>query len=182
MKILNIHEREIPVPAATAGVLLNSLASESDGFWPGTTWPRMRLTGPLRVGATGGHGPVRYAVEAFGPGRLVKFRFMAPSGFEGGHFFEVLPAGGRGALLRHTLDMSVTGLAALSWLLVYRPLHDALLEDALALAQLSLGKVPQIRPWSLWVRALRWLLSGGTAPRQWAPVPIRQGFRQRKPA
>jgi hypothetical protein len=54
----------------------------------------------------------------------------------------------------------------LSWPLIYRPLHDALLEDSLARAQHSLGLSPEIRGWSFWTRLLRRLVSGGKAPPQ----------------
>jgi hypothetical protein len=41
--------------------------------------------------------------------------------------------------------------------LIYRPLHDALIEDSLATAERSLG-VAGVRPqWSVWVRLLRFL-------------------------
>ncbi|WP_313954106.1 SRPBCC family protein, partial [Accumulibacter sp.] len=151
MQVLNIHEREISVSAAELGALLNSLSSASDALWPRLMWPPMRFDRPLGVGASGGHGPVRYAVEEFSPGRVVKFRFSGPSGFNGIHQLEVLPKREDCTVLRHTLDMKAQGAALLSWPLVFRPLHDALLEDSLALAQAAFGAVPQVRPWSPWV-------------------------------
>jgi hypothetical protein len=54
--------------------------------------------------------------------------------------------------------MQTRGLARLSWPLVIEPLHDALLEDALATGTLSLNLEPEIRPWSFRVRLLRWIL------------------------
>ncbi len=132
--------------------------SRAPGFWP-----PMLLDRPLGVGASGGHGPVRYVVEAFRPGQRVQFRFAGPRGFNGCHRFEILPTGEHSTILRHTLDMNAEGPALLSWPLVFRPLHDALLEDALARAQASLGKNPLVRPWSPWVKFLRWLPSGGKA-------------------
>ena len=47
-----------------------------------------------------------------------------------------------------------------------RPLHDALIEDSLERAARAVGAVPRVRAWSIRVRALRWLLSGGRAPRR----------------
>jgi hypothetical protein len=85
--------------------------------------------------------------------------------------------GANSTLLRHTIDMKVGGPALLSWPLVIRPLHDALREDALALAQASLGLAPVVRPWSPWVKFLRWAMSGGRARRQKAP----DANGQRKP-
>jgi hypothetical protein len=48
-------------------------------------------------------------------------------------------------------------------------MHDALMEDCLATAQVSLGLAPIIQAWSPWVRILRWLVSGGKARSQVAP-------------
>ena len=64
-------------------------------------------------------------------------------------------------VLRHTLRMSTRGPALLSWPLVFRPLHDALIEDSLATAEASLGQPTQIQPWSAWVKFLRWMATGG---------------------
>jgi hypothetical protein len=61
----------------------------------------------------------------------------------------------------------------LTWLLVVRPLHDALMEDAMALAQARLGLEPDVRPWSRWVKCLRWVMSRGQARAQ--QTPIRHG-------
>ncbi len=118
----------------------------------------MRLDRPLQVGASGGHGPIRYRVEAYEPGRAVVFRFTRPQGFEGTHGFEV-EARSTGSRLRHVLEMEARGTACVSWPLVFRPLHDALIEDALDRAQRALGEVPA-RPnrWSAFVRLLRFLL------------------------
>jgi hypothetical protein len=106
------------------------------------------LDRPLGGGASGGHGPVRYAVEEFSPGQTVKFRFAGPIGFNGHHRFEILPKGGQSTVLRHTIDMDAKGPALLSWPPVFRPLHDALLEDLLALDLASLGAVPPVRRWT----------------------------------
>jgi len=39
--------------------------------------------------------------------------------------------------------------------LMIRPLHDALIEDALGNAERACGGTAPRRPWSLWVRILR---------------------------
>ncbi len=64
------------------------------------------------------------------------------------------------------LKMRTRGLAVISWPLLYAPLHDALIEDSLSFAQLHLGLEPDIRPWSTWVRLLRWLISRGSGRKQ----------------
>jgi hypothetical protein len=131
----------------------------------------MRFDRPLGVGASGGHGPVRYVVEEFIPGKMVKFLFTGPRGFNGCHRFEVLPKGEGCTILRHTIAMKAQGVALLSWPFVFRPLHDALLEDSLALAQATLGTTSLARPWSLWVKFLRWVFSSGKAQGQQTPNP-----------
>lgn len=154
MRVNNVHERVLDASVKRAGALLDTLASPHDALWPGDRWPAMRFDRPLSVGAVGGHGPIRYTVEEYEPGRRVTFRFTGPRGFLGTHGFEVVPAAG-GAILRHTLAMRTTGAAILSWPLVFRPLHDALVEDSLERAERSLGLQPKRTPWPRRVVLLR---------------------------
>jgi len=163
MDVRNVHERGLAAPASRVGPLLDSLASANDALWPGDRWPAMKFDRPLAVGAVGGHGPIGYTVEEYVPGRRVWFRFTAPRGFNGSHGFDLVPLDEGRTLLRHVLEMRTGGAASLTWPLVFRPLHDALLEDALDRAERSLGLLPRARSWSLWVRLLRRLLSGGRA-------------------
>jgi hypothetical protein len=157
VKVTNVHERLLPAPPAQVGQLLDSLASSDDRLWPSADWPPMRFDRPLQVGAAGGHGPVRYEVEAYEPGRRVQFRFTGPAGFDGFHAFEVVPLPDGHTLLRHEIRMVARGPALVTWPLVFRPLHDALVEDALSAAARLLA-IPVPRPrWSPWVRALRGL-------------------------
>lgn len=115
----------------------------------------MRFDRPLQRGASGGHGPIRYNVTDYQAGQRAEFEFTSPRGFLGKHWFEVLPQGQSGTLLRHTIDMELSGWARLSWPLVFRPLHDALVEDALTKAQVALGEAPTGARWSVRVRLLR---------------------------
>ncbi len=85
MKVINIHSREHPVSSKEVGLLLDSLASKNDLLWPHHLWPRMKFDKPLSVNAAGGHGPIRYYVEKYEPGKLVQFHFTGPKGFDG-HF------------------------------------------------------------------------------------------------
>ncbi len=163
VKVLNIHQRVLSASAQKVGTLVDSLSSREDKLWPKQTWPRMAFDRPLCVGAIGGHSPVRYVVEAYTPGRSVKFRFTGPRGFNGYHQVDVVDRDGATCVIRHTLEMSTNGLAVLSWPIVFRPMHDALVEDALAQAQVSLGESPHIQKWSTWVRVLRWFISSGQA-------------------
>lgn len=158
--MLNVHERVLVATPAEVGALLDRLASREDGIWPRDRWPAMRFDRPLGVGAVGGHGPVRYNVEDYQPGRSVRFRFTAPRGFLGTHGYEIEERAGE-TLLRHVLKMRTEGPALLTWPLMFRPMHDALIEDSLDRAERSLGREPA-RPnrWSARVRLLRRALGG----------------------
>lgn len=171
MEVLNVHERELEADPVRMGALIDSLASREDRLWPKHVWPRMEFDRPLGVGATGGHGhgPIRYFVEEYAPGKSIKFCFTGPEGFDGFHGYEIVGGPEQRFVLRHTLKMNTYGLAVLSWPLIYRPMHDALIEDSLATAQVSLGLTPKIQTWPLWVKFLRWVVSGGKARSQVAP-------------
>ena len=175
MKVLNVHERELQATPDRVGSLIDSLASREHALWPKHSWPRMEFDRPLGVGAHGGHGPISYLVEEYVPGKLIKFRFTGPKGFNGFHAYERINTTANTAVLRHTLEMSTHGLAVLSWPVVYRPMHDALIEDSLATAEASLGQVPRIEPWSLWVRFIRWVASRGKPRAQLTPNQRLQG-------
>ena len=161
MKVHNLHERTIAAPEERVAALLDSLASEDDRLWPADSWPAMRLDRGLVAGAVGGHGPIRYILENREPGRSVRFRFTKPAGFDGYHEFAVEAESQGSSRLRHVIRMDATGSALLRWHLVFRPLHDALIEDALDRAQVWCGAEPERRRWSLWVRFLRWFMAAG---------------------
>ncbi|WP_405619555.1 SRPBCC family protein [Streptomyces sp. NBC_01511] len=156
MAVYNLHRRAISATARTPeelGRLLDSLASPDDALWPHDRWPRMRLDRPLGVGAAGGHGPIRYTVVAHTPGRWVRFRFSGPRGFHGFHEYTV-ESTPNGVVLHHLLTMRLRGAARFTWPLVWRRLHDALIED-------SLDRAEGVRrsQWIPYVRMLRRALS-----------------------
>ena len=155
-----MHFRDLLVPADAVGRLIDGLAGEHDLLWPHEVWPRMDFDRPLGIGADGGHGPVRYEVVGYEAGSSVIFRFKAPRGFEGTHRFDV-DASPHGSRLTHTLRMTARWPATLTWPLVFRPLHDALLEDCMAKAQIALGEHPTVLPWTAPVRLLRRALGRG---------------------
>lgn len=153
--VRNIHERALVAadPAAVAA-LIDGLGSAGDRLWPIGRWPAIRLDGPLAVGARGGHGPIRYAVSDYEPGRRACFRF-APDQFDGHHWAEVTTLDGR-VVLRHVLQARPRGAMRLLWPVAIRWLHDALIEDALDRAVAGLdGGEPQPRRLCRWVRVLR---------------------------
>lgn len=155
--VRNVHERLIHAPPDAVGGFIDGLASRDDVMWPRDRWPPIRFDRPLGIGAAGGHGPVRYTVEAYEPGRSIRFRFTGPRGFVGTHSFEAEEMDGGAVRLRHALSMRVEGWARVSWPLAFRWLHDALVEDALDRAEswCESQSAPRQRRWSLWVRVLR---------------------------
>jgi hypothetical protein len=156
MNVRNVHERVLPASTATVGELVNSLSSPDDGLWPRGRWPRMELDAPLGVGARGGHAFVRYHVAEYEPGRRVVFEFDPRSRVDGHHRFEVDPVDTEHTVLRHVCEARTKGTVTWAWLLVIRPLHDALVEDALDRAEYSVtGDVARPASWSPWVRLLR---------------------------
>lgn len=153
MRVNNVHRRAVRAvePVATA---IETLSSADDAIWP-RRWPPMRLDRGLEVGSRGGHGPIRYTVEAHEPGRRVRFRFERPRGLEGYHELSVRQGPDRAGEVIHVVEAQLRGWARLSWPLVFRPLHDALIEDALDNAQQVGGQAPTPARWSPYVRWLR---------------------------
>ena len=135
--------------------LIDRLASDYDRLWPHAKWPAMRFDRPLSVGAVGGHGPIRYTVEQYEPGHSIQFRFTKPVGFHGCHRFDLEEIDSERAQLRHTIEMKLSAGAMVQWHIAIRPLHDALMEDALDRAEVFASGGPTARRWSPWVRFLR---------------------------
>jgi hypothetical protein len=169
MKVVNVHQRLLYASPEKAGALLDALTSPANTLWRGGAWPRMAFDRPLGVGAAGGHGPIRYTVEAYEPGESLRFRFTGPAGFNGWHGLAVLDATAAHCVLEHRIEMTLHGAARLTWPLLYRPMHDALIEDALAAAQATLGNRPRVVPWSPWVRVLRALMAPSARPQPHYP-------------
>jgi hypothetical protein len=160
--IRNVHQRAYPVDAARLAELLDRVTGPDSPLWPVKHWPPMILDRPLSVGATGGHGPVRYTCTAYDPGRRAEFTFAPDYFAQGTHTFDVL-ANGTNGTLRHTLTARPKGVGRLLWPLAFRWLHDACLEDLLDRVAGSLGHPPATRTrWSPWVRLLRRTASGRT--------------------
>jgi hypothetical protein len=167
MKIRNVHERRLDAGPEKVGALLDTLSSTGDRLWPGDRWPPQRFDAPLGVGARGGHGPVRYAVTAYVPGRIAEFRFDGTgltAGWDGRHLFEVIPRKSH-VILRHTIDAAADPKSWLAWFFMIRPMHNALMEDALDRAEHELGTGPK-KPadWGVWTRILR-KMAAKRAPR-----------------
>lgn len=155
MEVRSIHTRYLAASPAKVGEVLDSLGGDADLLWPAERWPadmRVRFDRPLGRGARGGHGPIRYSVEDYEPGRRLEFRFDGGS-LAGGHCFVIDGIGPDEATLTHTLQGRLDGLAALSWPILRR-VHDAYVEDILDRAELAAtGRAAGTarQPW--WLRA-----------------------------
>ena len=157
--VRNVHQRVLPLSPSEAGALLDGVASSEGGLWPTDRWPSMRLDRGLGVGASGGHGPIRYEVSDYEPGRRVTFRFSPGFPVAGHHWFEVFTRDGQ-TVMRHEVEARPRGLMRLGWPLAVRWLHDALVEDALDRAAGA-----RQRAHSPWVRLLRAVSGrGGRTP------------------
>ena len=162
MKVQNTHERTVSSPIQPVGELLNSLSAPRDRLWPSESWPPMRFDRPLGEGARGGHGPIRYQVTQFEPGRRVRFEFTGPPGFDGFHEFQLISRSPEETIIRHAIRMKANGQALFTWPVIFRPLHDSLIEDAFNKAERQLGLSAGKSDWSGWVRILRLLLKKRT--------------------
>lgn len=153
--IRNVHERDLAVPAGEAGALLDAMGGPRDELWPVPAWPPLRLDPPLRVGSAGGHGPIRYRVTGYRPGRMLECTFDPGIGLVGTHTLTVEPLGPGACRVRHVLQGRPEGAGRVRWPLAVRWLHDALLEDLLDRAEYTLGTGPaHPARWSPWVRLL----------------------------
>ena len=159
MNVVNVHKRRLFTSTEDAWRLIANLGGKHELLWP-QQWPTMRFDRPLGLGATGGHGPIGYYVEEYSPPELIRFRFTAPKGVEGYHEFRIIPELGS-VVLRHTMRMRTRGLFTWLWLAAIRPMHDALLEDAMDRASTYSSGHEFHSPWPLWVRLLRWISGPG---------------------
>lgn len=161
--VTNVHERRLAVPVEQVGALLARLGRPGDPLWPATRWPPMVLAGPLAVGVRGAHGPIRYRVTGYVPGRTIEFTFAPGVGMRGTHTFVADRVDNGCSVLRHVIDARTAGSMRLVWPLAMRWLHDAVVEDLMDRAEvvLDVGPATPAR-WSPWVRLLR-RLSGRRA-------------------
>jgi hypothetical protein len=135
-------------------------------IWPYEKWPPMRFKEGLQAGSKGGHGPIRYTINKYNPGEIIEFRFTRPKGFHGIHRFEIIAsrmAEAKGSEnerteIVHTIDMQTSGIGGLNWILFIRPLHNALLEDALDKVENHFSEVKKKTSWNPWVKFLRWIM------------------------
>jgi hypothetical protein len=171
--VLNVHHRTIVATAAVVGALLDRLATADDALWPVPQWPPLRLDNGLNPGSRGGHGPIRYSVEAYEPGRRVRFAFDPVIGLVGYHELLVTAQGPDRCRLTHTLAGRTRAGARIGWPLAFRWLHDALIEDLMDRVEGAVNGGATSGPratWTPWVRMLR---------RSFAPRPREVALPQR---
>ncbi|MFF3347757.1 DUF2867 domain-containing protein [Streptomyces sp. NPDC002779] len=125
--VRNVHDRILAAPAERVGPLLDRLSGPDDPLFPTPAWAPLRLDRPLAVGAAGGHGPVRYSVAEYDPGRRVRFAFDPPG--TGFHELSVEPLGPGRCRIRHVLEQSLPPRERLGWLLAVRALHGTVIEE-----------------------------------------------------
>ncbi|MEV0319684.1 SRPBCC family protein [Streptomyces sp. NPDC050658] len=153
----NEHERVIKAPAREVGALLDRLSAADDPVFPTPAWEAMIFDRPLGVGATGGHGPVRYSVTEYEPGRRVRFDFTPPD--NGFHELTIEPIGERRCRVRHVLETRPQGVNRALWPTVVRPVHDSMVEELLDnFERVATGSVARPVTWSPRVRLLNRLL------------------------
>ncbi|WP_447036891.1 DUF2867 domain-containing protein [Streptomyces sp. DSM 118878] len=155
--VLNEHERVIEAPAEVVGALLDRLSTEDDPLFPTPAWDAMIFDRPLGVGATGGHGPVRYSVVEYEPGSRVRFAFTPPD--DGFHEMSVEPAGEGRCRVRHVLQTGLRGRNRLLWPAVVRPLHETIVEEVFDnIERAATGRCARPVRWSPRVRLYHRLL------------------------
>ena len=159
MKVLNVHSRILHCRPEELKLLLDTLASQDDRVWPIHVWPRMTFKQGVKIGSKGGHGPIRYIITKLVRGAMYQFQFTNPKGFDGHHRFEIDKLNKEGLKITHSIQMRLRGMAIIKWLMVIRPLHNALIEDLFDNIGNRLTGKQQRSEWSLWVKFLRKILS-----------------------
>jgi hypothetical protein len=163
----NVQQRIIDAPIDTLGALLDSVGGPNDKLWPARAWPPMILDNGLAIGSRGGHGPIRYSVSEYVPGRRVRFGTDPDVGLDGYHEFEFTEIGPERTLATHTINAKLVGSMKLLWPIAIRPLHVAVLRDLFDIAERSATGQVRGKPtrWSVWVRLLRRIARGGSGKR-----------------
>lgn len=157
MNVVNIHKRIINQPKAEVVALLETLSTKHDKVWPNDNWPAIRFRNGLNVGEKGGHGMIRYSVEAYNPEAFIIFKFLEPKGFHGIHKFEIEEINANATEVKHNIIMKTAGFATLKWVVVIRWLHDALIENAFDTIENNFLEVDKFTKWTTWVRIWRYI-------------------------
>lgn len=159
--VFNMHRRTIAADLDSVGKVIDSLGGPQDLLWPAQDWMPMRLDGPMELGTTAGHGPGRYYVVGYQPGRWIRFEQTHPGYMQGFHEFSAHPAGPNVTVLQHLLAMRFTPLGWPIYPTLLRVVHDTIIEMAMDCAErATTGWVHDpVRP-SLIFKAQKALLRG----------------------
>ncbi len=158
MKVLNTHKRVLNEPKQNIAELLATLSKENDKIWPIEKWPAMRFRNGIKIGAKGGHGPIRYSVEKYNPNEIIQFQFSKPKGFNGIHKFELKELPNKKTEIKHTIEMETKGKGTLVWFFAIHSLHNALIEDGLDKIENYFSNDKKVTAWNVWVKIIRKLL------------------------
>jgi hypothetical protein len=155
MKVTNIHRRIITESKPKLATLFETLATNNDAIWPYEKWPAIRFKDGVKIGAKGGHGPIKYSIEEYSQGELIRFRFSKPQGFNGFHELYLNEISNKETEIVHVIKMVTTISASLQWLFVIRWLHDALIEDAFDKVENHFLENKKRSKHNFWVKMLR---------------------------
>jgi hypothetical protein len=154
--MINMQRRIIAAPVTVLGDLQNRLAGPDDPLWPSDQWEPLRLDRRLGVGATGGHGQIKYTVTAYEPGLRVRFEFPPGAPLNGYHELWVRAIDPARSEMVHILVARTRGPMRLLWPLAVRWTHQALIAELLDNAErAATGTVRRPARRSPWVRVLR---------------------------
>jgi hypothetical protein len=155
MRVHSVHSRVLDASPRRVAALLASLGTDRDELWPADRWPaRVEFDRAPAVGARGGHGLIRYAIEQYDPERRIVFRFEPGQGLDGIHRFDVESLAEERTRLVHTLDARLSGAIRLVSPALLR-MHDRTIEDLLDRAeQATAGHAPDRATLPVWMRAL----------------------------
>ncbi len=158
----NVQQRVIDAPIEVVGPIVDTVSGPDDKVWP-AHWPPITLDRGLEVGSKGGHGPIRYSVSEYEPGRRVRFVPAPGLGLAGYHEFTVTPQPNNRSLLTHVIEAKLYGRMRVLWPLAILWIHEAVLQDLLDKVERNATGTLTGEParWSPWVRTLRRL----SAPR-----------------
>lgn len=161
MKIFNKHDRMIHAAQDAVGRVIDTLSGPEDALWPNEKWPPMVLDSALNVGSAGGHGPVRYRVSEYVPGRRAVFQFDNAGllgGVDGLHYFEVIPRR-RHVIIRHVLEGDCDLGMWLKFTFFVEPMHNTVIEDAFDKVESRFsGTAVKRSQGGLRVQFLRWMI------------------------
>lgn len=117
-------------------------------------WPAIRFKNGLKVGAEGGHGPIKYTVASKDYNNGIVFNFIN-KGFNGTHQFQINVINDIKVEVAHSIKMKTSGKATCYWIFVIRWLHDALIEDAFDKLENQFSSEKKETKHNIWVKFLR---------------------------